>query len=103
HGVSPHEELWSTDGSKSGTFRLSKHPDVLYHEYYTTPVLFRGHLYFEQGHPDAGSLWITDGTKAGTHTYSGWFDDAASKPTAFGPMAIRKNSIYFSALDKMGR
>ncbi|HEX4962687.1 MAG TPA: hypothetical protein VF173_17760, partial [Thermoanaerobaculia bacterium] len=59
-------ELWRTDGTLAGTFRLT---DVC-PEGCTSQYYFMGrsdHLYFfRAGGLDSGELWVTDGTPAGT-------------------------------------
>jgi ELWxxDGT repeat protein len=94
-GALPQLELWRTDGTAAGTFRLFQQPES---RNFDALIPFKGGLFF-QATDDAHGVepWFTDGTVAGTRRI------ADISPGAGGSFFYAKDSIaaggyvYFSA------
>ncbi|RYF87156.1 MAG: hypothetical protein EON98_01415 [Chitinophagaceae bacterium] len=66
------EEIWTTDGTEGGTYRLQDINPGADRSFVTLPasVPLNGKLYFAAYKPESGSeLWETDGTTAGTKLF----------------------------------
>jgi ELWxxDGT repeat protein len=91
-------ELWSTDGSQSGTALFA---DINRGSLSSNPsrfIVVNGHLLFNAREPAAGEeLWTTDGTPAGTRLLADIFTgSAASSP---GDRILYHGQLIFAAND----
>ncbi|MBE7174630.1 MAG: T9SS type A sorting domain-containing protein, partial [Williamsia sp.] len=58
--------IWVTDGTPGGTRTLHDFESTAMPSGFTTPVLFKGLLYFAYNDSTTSALWTTDGTPANT-------------------------------------
>jgi ELWxxDGT repeat protein len=103
-GASGAVELWRTDGTAAGTFRLK--------DIYTSETIAIGdfpayslattgdRLYFTPLDPVVGSeLWVTDGTREGTRLVRDIVPGELSSGPGFTPMAAVGGRVFFGAND----
>lgn len=90
-------ELWRTDGTREGTFRLHAHLCQEGRPTDATKAIAGGRLFFAASDADAGcELWQSDGTVAGTAQVS----DLVTGADPSGPygFAVLGNRVFFSKL-----
>jgi ELWxxDGT repeat protein len=91
-------ELWSTDGTQSGTALFA---DINRGSLSSNPsrfVLVNGHLLFNAREPAAGEeLWTTDGTAAGTRLLADIFTGSATSSP--GDRILYHGQLIFAAND----
>ncbi len=94
-------QVWSTDGTNSGTQLLHTFISNSPVSEFITPVLFNGLLYFKLADTTTSAIWTTDGTPGNTVLFKS-FDVDKSDSSLFGLAfsAIINNKLYFSAYSK---
>ena len=72
-------ELWRSNGTETGTYRIDPAPGTLSPEYFAS---YNGKVYFAGTDAEAGrELWSTDGTLAGTRRAADvWLGPVSSSP-----------------------
>jgi ELWxxDGT repeat protein len=91
-------ELWRTDGTREGTFRLPAHLCQEGRPTDATKAIAGGPLFFAASDADAGcGLWQSDGTVAGTVQVS---DLGTGADDSIGPygFAVLGHRVFFSTL-----
>lgn len=93
----PDRELWVTDGSAAGTFRVKEISPAASNSYIEEMAALGGKLYFSaDDEPSNSEPWVSDGTEAGT------FKLREIEPGVFSGSNPRKfhyfkNRVWFSA------
>lgn len=87
-------ELWRSDGTEEGTFKLLDFSSA----YYLSYQEHNRRLYFSVTHPDYGTeLWETDGTVTGTKIR---VDHLAGEQNSFiSNLLVKGDTLFFSAYD----
>ena len=91
-------ELWSTDGTESGTALVA---DIVHGSFSSNPsrfVVVNGHLLFNAREPNTGEeLWTTDGTASGTHLLTDI--SSGSVGSSPGDRVVYHGQLIFAAND----
>ncbi len=90
------KELWISDGTGNGTFRLTSNENVidLYNTYYNH-VVYKNRLFFNaKDSLGQWELWVSNGTTNGTHVFKDLNPNGWSSPRSFN---VFNDRLYFTA------
>ncbi|MBE7174719.1 MAG: hypothetical protein INR73_29385, partial [Williamsia sp.] len=93
--------IWATDGTPGGTRTLHDFESTAMPSGFTTPVLFKGLLYFAYNDSTTSALWTTDGTPANTRLLKNL--DVNPDNAGFGGFGLLSsvvinNKLFFSPI-----
>ena len=89
------EELWRSDGTASGTYRLSSITPGADSTYLNILFVAGNHVFFYAEDSTGPQLWATDGTSAGTRRVTNF-----PAGTAFRWLTVAGNTLYFTHDDR---
>jgi len=88
---SGYNQLWRTDGTREGTFKLSGNDSLPFDAEPRFLNIYKGKLFFIASNKQGNSsVWTSDGTKQGTHLLPGEYANADNLTWA-------ANKLFFSA------
>lgn len=95
--VSNSYQLWRTNGTSEGTFKLFDFGLYIPGKYYNQGIIYKGKLYFLDLKNRNSSLWSTDGTVSGTKEVYMFNDSGLQRPIGFQEW---KEQMYLFASDQ---
>lgn len=91
----PHDELWRSDGTQNGTFRIKNFSGVSNEGKSLLGNAIAGRAYLNIG----TDVWKTDGTSKGTTLLKAGVNAAAESQSRFNPTSIGAN-VFFAGIGK---